>query len=121
MATIYLVEDEDDFRDTLSGILETAGHVVIAASDGGAAPEVVKNHRLNLVISDLVMEGVEGIETILSIRRLARSLPILAISGNALYLENSAKLGTDAALLKPFTADVFLGTVGNFLMAREAV
>ena len=59
--------------------------------------------RPDMVVTDLVMDGGEGIESILTIRRSDPELPIVAMSGNPQYLHNSAQLGATYTLLKPFT------------------
>ena len=119
MACILLVEDDDDLRDALSGILEDAGHTVIEASDGASVGNLMSDHIPDAVVSDLIMDGVEGIETIRRVRDASAETPILTISGNAMYLNNSAKLGATAVLLKPFPANVFLSTVEELLQTRE--
>lgn len=119
MACILLVEDDDDLRDALSGILEGAGHRVVEAANGGNVGTIMSDHSPDVVVSDLVMDGAEGIETIRRVRDASVETPILTISGNAMYLNNSAKLGATAVLLKPFPANVFLSTVEELLQTPE--
>lgn len=116
MAKVLLVEDDIDLRDSLAGILERAGHIVTQVDEGerGVA-EITRNH-LDIVISDMIMDGMEGISTVLSVRESHPELPILAISGNALYLDHAKKLGANASLHKPFTQQAFLDAVDELLM-----
>ncbi len=117
MACVLLLEDDDDLRESLAGVLQGQAHTVFEAENGDTALQMAKEHRPDLVVCDLIMAGTEGIATILGLRKLHPDLPILAISGNTLYLDNSEKLGADASLLKPFTAQQFLLAVGALLPA----
>ena len=86
-----------------------------AVAEGSAALKKSVARRPDLIISDIVMEGMEGIAAIMAFRKLLGTVPILAISGNALYLNNSEKLGADAGLLKPFTRKILMETVNRLL------
>jgi DNA-binding response OmpR family regulator len=102
MARILIMEDDKLLRDYLSEGLASAGHSVNEACDGKAGIDLFHTERPDIVLTDLVMEDGEGIESIMSIRQQAPLLPIIAMSGNPKYLENSAKLGATHTLLKPF-------------------
>lgn len=117
MAKVLLVEDDIDLRDSLAGILERAGHTVLQADEGKRGVAEITRNQLDIVISDMVMDGMEGISTILSVRESHPELPILAISGNALYLNHAEKLGANASLHKPFTQQAFLDAVDNLLFS----
>ena len=88
---------------------------MVAVAEGSAALKKSVARRPDLIISDIVMEGMEGIAAIMAFRKLLGTVPILAISGNALYLNNSEKLGADAGLLKPFTRKILMETVNRLL------
>lgn len=115
MAYVLLLEDDEDLRFGLAGILTAAGHDVAEAWEGAAALKSASGRRPDLVVSDLVMDGMEGIATIIKFKKDFAGMPVLAISGNAMYLANSTRLGADAALLKPFTRDQFLTVIGALL------
>ena len=84
-----------------------AGHTVREAQDGREAIDEFRRKRPALIISDILMPNVEGIETISTLRREEPSIPIIAISGGVvpLYLRAAAKLGATASLEKPFSVD----------------
>lgn len=115
MACVLLVEDDLDLRFSLAGILQRAGHHVLEADDGEQGLAKVTEKRPDLVISDMVMAGMEGISTVLALREKHKRLPILAISGNPLYLTNARKLGADASLLKPFNEQSFIEKINDLL------
>lgn len=115
MSLILLLEDDEDLRPILVDVLRNAGHEVVAVAEGAAALKEAAARCPDLIISDIVMEGMEGIAAIMAFRKLLGAVPILAISGNALYLNNSEKLGADAGLLKPFTRKKLMETVERLL------
>lgn len=117
MADILVIDDDPQMRRLLTRILEGAGHTVREAENGRLGIEEFRRRRPALVISDIVMPDVEGIETILTLRREAADLPIIAISGGSdpLYLQAAAKLGAAAALEKPIAAEELLDLVAGLL------
>src|SRR5579872_2372438 len=103
MAAILLIDDERQMRRLISRILTGAGHAVHEAANGRLGIELFRQVRPALVITDIVMPDMEGIETIRALRADAPSLPILAISGGShpVYLRAATELGAMAALEKP--------------------
>ena len=81
MAKILVIDDEPDIRSIMCRVLETAGHEVVAFGNGSGAIDHVKREPADLLITDIFMPDVEGLETIREIRRLRPDMPIIAISG----------------------------------------
>jgi CheY-like chemotaxis protein len=119
MANILVIDDELPMRRLLVRLLTRAGHTVHAAEDGQLGLALFHKVEPELVITDIVMPEMEGIETIRELRRNGPAVPILAISGGAtpLYLHAAAELGATAALPKPFATDALLSTVNELLGA----
>jgi CheY-like chemotaxis protein len=118
VARILLIDDEPSVRRTIHQMLERAGHDVVEAGDGIEGLRLSRSARPELVITDLLMPGKEGIETIRDLRRETPALPILVISGNAeaaLYLEIATLLGARASLAKPFRSAELLAAVDGLL------
>ena len=110
MARILLIDDDDSVRTVFERLLVAGGHEVVAIADGIGAACAVEQHEIDLVITDLIMPGQEGMATISELRRRWADLPILAISGggrvSALDLLPVARsLGANATLPKPITAE----------------
>lgn len=118
MPHVLIIEDDEDLRPVLAGILRASGFSVTDVNEGAAALMAVQAHPPDIVISDIVMEGMEGIAAIMALRKLLSDVPIVAISGSQMYLANSEKLGADATLLKPFTRDTLLDTVNGLLAGK---
>lgn len=126
MSLILVIDDEPPMRRMMQRILGTAGHEVIEAHDGVSGLRLVRSREPAVVITDIVMPGMEGIETILHIRRASPHTRIVAISGAAgwgapLYLEWAQRLGADDVLVKPFHTAEFLATVDRLVGAQRAV
>ena len=105
MPRILVLDDEDLIRQTVRTILELDGYTVIEADNGARVQQMLKDTRVDLLLTDILMPGGDGVETIREIRRHDRDLKIIAMSGSgatSLYLNAALKLGADAVLEKPF-------------------
>jgi len=108
MVRILVVDDDELVRLSIGTVLARAGHRVVLACDGEDALRRYRAARFDLVITDIVMPRMEGLETVRALRGAGREVKILAISGGArpgsgLYLTAARALGADGALFKPFT------------------
>jgi len=70
MAHILLVEDDLDLREMLKAILADEGHHVVDVSDGQAALTAIRGGQPDLIVSDIIMDGMEGIAAIMAFRKL---------------------------------------------------
>ena len=107
-----MVDDEPDQRVMLRRIFEQAGHDVIDAPDGAAALQMARESAPDLVVTDMMMPVMNGVELIRCLRAEAATahIPILAASGDA-HLAGAA----DAVVLKPYSIDHLLA-VGDALL-----
>jgi DNA-binding response OmpR family regulator len=110
MARILLVEDEEAVRSLLKEVLEYEGYEVKEASNGEEALRWYAQSSADLVLTDIVMPDMEGIEMIMKIRKTDLNVKIIVMSGND-YLDLARKLGADYALRKPFSNQVLLDAV----------
>jgi len=124
MPRILLIDDDAPLRTVLRHVLANAGHTVVEAVDGRQAIRLLHDELLDLVITDVVMPNVDGIETIMAARQQHPALPVIAMSGapahGRLFLEIAAHLGVRQTLIKPFEADVLLRTVDTVLERTTA-
>jgi DNA-binding response OmpR family regulator len=124
MTTILLVDDEDLLREGVREILEFSDFAVIEARDGMEALELFAVNNVDLVISDIVMPNMDGVDFVSRLRESFPAVPILTISGGSRVV--SARFGLDSALLsgasdsltKPFTAVQLLEKVNALLAAN---
>ena len=110
MASILLIDDEATLREVLRHALERDGHRVLEAANGKEALEVSRGVALDLVVTDIVMPEMDGIEVILALAERNPGLPVVAMSGGGLFpkellLSNAHILGAVSTLAKPFEID----------------
>src|SRR4051812_37074326 len=107
MATILVADDDPGTRGIVEKILIRDGHTVSVASDGRQTLRLLDATVFDLLITDLVMPDVEGLEVLRTLRKRPTRPRIVVMSGGvrgsaAPYLEIAAGLGADATLQKPF-------------------
>jgi CheY-like chemotaxis protein len=109
VAKILIVDDDTCVQTTLCAILEEQGQEVYLVSDGREALRELREASVDLVITDILMPEVDGLELIRTLRRDFPKLKILAMSGGSARLNGSdtlqlaGVLGADAVIHKPFT------------------
>ena len=117
--TILLIEDNEPVRRTARAMLVRAGYEVTEAADGREGFKAFLRARYDLVITDVIMPGQEGIETIQRIRELDPDVPILAISGSGTEefspLHDAEMMGANRILGKPFEMEQFLSIVASLV------
>ena len=120
---ILLVDDDRAFRVSTSALLREEGHLVVEAADGPQAIEALKTGGFDLILLDLRMPGVDGIQLIEVLRRWGEGTPILMISGFG-TVETAVKAlhtGADDFLTKPVEPDVLTGKVADLLERRPSL
>ena len=110
MAAILLAEDDDSMRGFLKKALEKAGHVVVDASQGDEALTELQLREFDLLLTDIVMPVMDGIQATRAIRNAKPDgalPPIVALTANAIPSEKDRFLaaGLDDVLIKPFTPE----------------
>jgi CheY-like chemotaxis protein len=120
-ARILVADDETGVRAFLRAALEDGGYQVTEAADGKEALRQARAGQVDLVITDLVMPGQEGIETIQALRRDVPGVGIIAISGafGGEFLKTAQMLGAGAVLSKPVDAKLLLARVAEVLKQRR--
>jgi len=118
---VIIAEDDADILEIVSDILKSADFTVYAASDGKVAYDmVVKKDDVALLITDIVMPEIEGIELIRKSRLARPELKIIAMSGGGIgdkstYLGLASRLGADGCIEKPFDSPTILDLVKKIL------
>lgn len=117
---ILVIDDDAPMRETLRAILEKAGYEVVEAGDGRAGLSRQREQPVQLVITDIIMPGMEGMEAIAEFQESFPDVPLIAISGGSrsgvgCYLETAEALGACCSLPKPFGRSELLDAVARAL------
>jgi CheY-like chemotaxis protein len=116
MARILVVDDNETDRYLEHTILEDAGHEILFAKDGGDALRVFHSYEIAVVVTDLRMPLVDGLELIRKIREEDAQIPIVAVSGiGSEKLREARDLGADLSLFKPVEPDKLIEAVNQAL------
>lgn len=120
MAHILLIDDDDKLRVLLCHALEQNDHSVCAVSDGQEALRQFDD-SVQLIIIDMLMPHMGGLETIDALRKRDPSVPIIGISGGGEiaseeYLGVARTIGADRTLAKPFAQPALLRAVNELLL-----
>ena len=119
MAKILVAEDDSDLRLLVSLKLESSGHQVVSVEDGTLAAENCRNMRPDLVILDLMMPGMSGLEVCRFIKSdpELRSTPVILLTARAQAtdVEAGKAAGVDEYLTKPFSPRDLAGRVDLLL------
>ena len=127
MARILITDDDMVYLVTMTEIMHAHGHAVMQASDGAEAAAALRLARIDLLITDIVMPNIDGLEIIRQVHTARPDLPILAIHepgivGQPDYLLAALAFGAWRTLAKPFSPDELIRTVNALLAdARDHV
>ncbi|WP_298722215.1 response regulator [uncultured Ferrovibrio sp.] len=123
MARILLVDDEPLLRETLKTALHAAGYTVALAPNGDAALKLLATEAFDVIVTDVLMPETDGLEMIMRIRKQAKDVRIIAISGggrtrNMDMLEFAKSFGADTVMAKPFLPKQLIETIKNLMGER---
>ena len=117
MKKILVIDDESFITDVISKMLENQ-YDVVTETDARKALETINNTELDLIVTDVVMPGLDGVQLVDRIRRDRKSIPIIMMSGNPVgrkFLYAAHGLGATGVLTKPFTQETLTDTVARAL------
>jgi CheY-like chemotaxis protein len=121
---ILVIDDEAALLQIAKVTLTSGGYRVLTCQDGteAAALYAQRSHEIQLVITDLVMPGMDGVATIQALQRLNPEVRIIVVSGLYPGAEagQAAVAGIQGFLSKPYTVEAMLTTVRNVLDAQPA-
>ncbi|MDW7771717.1 MAG: sigma-54 dependent transcriptional regulator [Desulfobulbaceae bacterium] len=113
MHTILVVDDEPNYLIVLSELLRDEGFEVYTAQSGQEALPIVHNTDLDLIISDMKMPGIDGIQLLEQSKKINRDLPVILITAYAEVARavEAMRLGAFTYLAKPFSNEALLASV----------
>ena len=121
MAHILVVDDETSIVAVLKGMLTRLGHDVITASNGHQAFDLVSLDDIDLIVTDIVMPDMNGIDLITMLQEKFPKLKIIAMSGGSTdhgpegFLSEARNLGAARCLAKPFMLNELASLVNTLL------
>jgi two-component system, cell cycle response regulator DivK len=117
--TILVVEDNDLNMMLFHDLLETRGYNILQAREGIDALKLVRQHRPDLIVMDIQLPGMSGLEVTKWIKEddALRAIPIIAVTAFAMKgdEEKMRQAGCDAYIAKPMSTSNFLKTIEQFL------
>ncbi len=122
---ILLIDDEQMVRKIVRKMLERSGHDITEAENGRLGLEQLKTGTFELVITDIIMPEMEGVETLMMVREQYPDIKVIAMSGggrtgNIDFLSTAEKLGASAILHKPFTLSALAAALEQTFGAQKA-
>ena len=119
MATVLVVEDNDANMRLTTFLLESVGHTVLAASDAEAGLTLARAARPALILMDIQLPGMDGLEATALLKRdaLTRDIPVIALTALAMKgdEERIRAAGCDSYVAKPIAYKEFLQTIADRL------
>ncbi|HVJ33700.1 MAG TPA: response regulator [Terriglobia bacterium] len=123
VAEILLAEDDEAVREFVSRALSYYGHQVTAVPDGGAALEALEKSPYDLMLTDIVMPGLDGIALALKATKVRPDMPVLMMTGFASERQRAHNLDAliDRVIAKPFSLKEICSAVDDALSHRQRV
>lgn len=114
-----VVEDDTDLRESLVGILRDAGHDIVAASDGVAALQALAARPFDVLITDVDMPRMTGLQLAAAVRGAdaTRELPIIFVTA---YAEQARNVPHSSTLSKPFSIKALIALVEKAVQAQPS-
>ena len=126
--TILVVDDNEDARNSIKVLLELIGLNVRTMEDGEEAIQEIKNHKYDLLIFDVSMPRIDGVELFQLVKNSEgqRNIPVLFTSGLPSWSEPEEQRReilnkAEAYIQKPFNIDFFLETIRRLLQKRNSI
>ena len=119
--TVLIVDDEDNIRLSLKGSLEDEGFYVMQASTGEDAHKIIEKQDVDIVLLDIWMPGIDGIETLQEIKKSSPDLPVIIMTGHGSIdaAVKTTRLGALDFLEKPLDLNRIIITISNALHMKE--
>lgn len=80
--SVLVIDDESEIRTVLERVISREGYRVLSAQDFDSALEIIRSQKIDVVISDIVMNGKNGIEVAKEVRKINENIPVILMTGN---------------------------------------
>jgi CheY-like chemotaxis protein len=119
MSQILVVDDDPTFRSVVVAALTKYGYSVFEAADGLGCLALLETHAIDMIITDLLMPEMDGIELIVELRETRSTIPIIAMTGRPddtdVYLNVAKAFGAKHVFNKPFVMGDLISAVRHIL------
>jgi two-component system OmpR family response regulator len=117
---VLLVEDDDDNRELMGEVLESAGYEVLAASSGAEGLRALSERSVDVVVTDVGMPGMGGLEVARAAKEIAPAVPVVVVTGYSERKDIADARGreVDAVLVKPIDPDALTEAVAGVVRGR---
>ena len=116
--TILVVDDEDNIRWLYREELEEEGYIIADAASGEAALEIVPELKPDLVVMDIKMPGISGVDTLIKIKELDKDIPVILCSAYGDYKQDFSTWASDAYVVKSASLDELKKAIVKVLEQR---
>jgi DNA-binding response OmpR family regulator len=117
---LLITDDDRDFRDSLAEALSRRGYGMLLASDGCEALEIIRLQPVHLMLVDMHMPRLSGLETLASLRKLEITTPCILMSAalDEQIVDQAERLSTATVLAKPFSLRTITDAIRRILLDR---
>jgi CheY-like chemotaxis protein len=125
MPRVLIADDDPLMREMVATTLIRSGHQILTAENGNEALSMIEDEDFDVIIADIFMPEVTGIELLISIRAKNIEIPFICISGGdgdlfRPYAATMISLGAASVLQKPFAPEQLLAAVGQIEFAEAS-
>ena len=115
MKTVLIVEDDETLRDALADTIELAKYQVITAEDGNSALSKLKDGTIDIVVTDVRMDGMSGHELLREIHRFSPGMPVILMTayGTIKNAVDAMQHGAVDYIIKPFEGEILIDKIGQ--------
>lgn len=125
MNTILIIDDNEEYRADIMEVLEFENYAALGAENGLIGLQMIRQHSLNLILCDIDMPGMNGIDVLRAVKAdpSYAKIPFIVASGrnDDLTRQIVSDLGADLYLTKPVRITEFLTTIVHFLQENNSV
>ena len=117
--TILVVDDEENIRWLYKEELEEEGYRIAAAASGEEALEMVSELRPDLVVMDIKMPGISGVDALIKIKEIDKNIPVILCSAYGDYKQDFSTWASDAYVVKASNLDELKKAITRVLGERQ--
>jgi two-component system response regulator FlrC len=121
MKKVLIVEDDDTLRDALADTVELANYIVVKAANGQQALDELAKQQLDIVVTDVRMDGMDGHQLLKEIHRFSPGLPVILMTahGTINNAVDAMRHGASDYILKPFEGEILLENIAHHAVNDE--